>query len=108
MTLSKYHESEKEYLVFDSAKNELPLTIDLLRSFGYRNFGSNSDGVLLLADTPSADAPNAEPYKLLDFYGKEIGIDKESRMIFEKYSKNIPPSNIIYYFEHENQSFSLK
>lgn len=103
MTLSKYHESEKEYLVFDSAKNEMPLTMDLLRSFGYRNFGSNSDGVLFLTD-----APGTKTYKLLDFSGREMGIDKESRMIFEKYLQNIPPSNIIYYFEQENQSFSLK
>lgn len=96
MTLSKYHESEKEYLVFDSVKNEIPLTLNLLRAFGYRNFGSSSNGVLVLSETS-----DNEPFKLFDFSGREIGIDKESRMIFEKYLQNIPPSNIIYYFEQE-------
>ena len=102
MTLSKYHEAEKEYLVFDSEKNEVPLTLELLRSFGYRNFGSNSDGILLL----SSFADTSAPYKLLDFSGKEMAINKESRMVFEKYLQNIPPSNVIYFFERKTSLHS--
>lgn len=96
MMLSKYHETEKEYLVFDSSKNPGPLTPDLLRSFCCRNFGINSRGILVVSSNDQA-----APYKLLDFSGRELSADKESLSVFEKYSKNIPPANVIYYFaEH--------
>ena len=68
MTLSKYHETEKEYLVFDSSKNSEALTPGLLRSFCSRNFGINSQGILVV---PSP-AENTAPYKLLDFSGNVI------------------------------------
>lgn len=97
MTLSKYHETEKEYLVFDPSKNPETLTPDLLRSFCCRNFGISSQGILVVSSPADQDAP----YKLLDFSGNELSADKESLSIFEKYSKNIPPTNVIYYFsEH--------
>ena len=94
MTLSKYHETEKEYLVFDSSKNTETLTPDLLRSFCFRNFGINSQGILVVSRTSN----HGTPYRLLDFSGREISLDKESHSVFEKYTKNIPPNNVIYYF----------
>lgn len=94
MTLSKYHETEKEYLVFDSSKNAEVLTPELLRSFCSRNFGISSQGILVV----SRPAGQSAPYKLLDFSGNELSMDKESFSVFEKYSKNIPPTNVIYYF----------
>lgn len=97
MTLSKYHETEKEYLVFDSSKNPEALTPDLLRSFCCRNFGISSQGILVV----SSSVDQNKPYKLLDFSGNELSADRESHSVFEKYSKNIPPTNVIYYFpEH--------
>jgi len=94
MTLSKYHETEKEYLVFDSSKNAEALTPELLRSFCGRNFGISTQGILVV----SCPAGQAAPYKLLDFSGNELSMDRESHSVFEKYSKNIPPTNVIYYF----------
>ena len=97
MTLSKYHETEKEYLVFDSSKNAEALTPELLRSFCCRNFGISSQGILVVSGSVCQNAP----YKLLDFSGNELSMDKESFSVFEKYSKNIPPTNVIYYFPEQ-------
>lgn len=95
MTLIKYHEAGKEYLIFDPSKNTAQLTPALTRSFCCRNFGINSNGILV---GPLANNPKPT-YKLVDFSGKEVTVDKESLAIFEKYLNHIPPSSTIYYFE---------
>lgn len=94
MTLNKYHECGKEYLVFDPSKNSQPLTPSIMRSFCCRNFGSNSEGILV---GPLSTEGNLS-YKLIDFSGNEVIGDPESSTVFEKYLKNIPPSSTIYYF----------
>lgn len=95
MTLIKYHEAGKEYLIFDPSKNTAQLTPALMRSFCCRNFGINSNGILV---GPIASGKRST-YKLVDFSGNEVNSDRESHAVFEKYLNNIPPNSTIYYFD---------
>lgn len=94
MTLQKYHEAGKEYLLFDPAMNSQPLTDALVRSFCCRNFGISSSGILvgplLQENTPS--------YKLIDLSGNEIKKDAGSASVFKKYLNSTAPTSTIYYF----------
>lgn len=92
MTLKKYNESGKDYLIFDPAQNSQPLTTDILRSLCFRNFGVTSSAILV--------GPLSENklYKILDFNGKEVSADDCSSVVFDKYLNDFPPASTIYYF----------